>query len=136
MGELEMELALLREENARLKVERHRPPDAGLVIERMRDLGHERAAERQDEEAVRPAGAGQAIVECLAMRDGLLEACQEVQQAMQEIQGRLGALALDPQGRVGDRARAKRVTVPDAEDVDVDLAVGAQAASNFARNVA
>lgn len=39
LGDLEMELALLREENARLKVERHRPPDAGSVIERMRHLG-------------------------------------------------------------------------------------------------
>src|SRR5450755_84657 len=38
MGELETELALLREENAWLKVERQRPADAGRIVERMREL--------------------------------------------------------------------------------------------------
>src|ERR1700730_14973390 len=48
MADLEMELALLREEDARVKVERHRAPDAGRVIERMRHLGQARQVEQLD----------------------------------------------------------------------------------------
>jgi hypothetical protein len=34
------------------------------------------------------------VTECLVMRDGLLEACKEVEQTMIGIQQRLGALSL------------------------------------------
>jgi hypothetical protein len=100
LEELEMELALLREENARLKVERHRPPDAGRVIERMRHLGGDGGGE-----GGQPAAAS-AIEDCRAMRDGLLDACHEVQLAMQGIRGRLGELAVDLQDGVGVGERA------------------------------
>jgi hypothetical protein len=136
MGELEMELALLREENARLKVERHRPPDSGQVIERMRDLGREHSAGGQGE-AVRPTeaghGAGQAIVECLAMRDGLMEACQDVQEAIGGVRERLGALAVDLQDGGGG---PNRIAVPAAEEIDAELAVGVRASSSLAQNAA
>jgi len=115
-----MELALLREENARLKVERHRPPDAGRVIERMRHLGRERSAE----EAAPPEGAGQSIAECQAMRDGLIGACQEVQRAMQGIRGRLGELSVDLQEGVEARAKPNLIAVSDTDEVDVELAGG------------
>src|SRR4029077_5047698 len=137
LGELETELALLREENARLKVERHRPPDAGQVIERMRDLGREHPAPSGspgDEEALRADPTGQAMVECLAIRDRMVEACQEVQQAMQGIRGRLGTLSIDLQDGVGDRARSSRIEVPDAEKTDIELAIGAGASSSLAQN--
>ena len=50
-----MELALLREENARLKVERHRAPDSGRIIERMRHLGEASRDEPRVRTARRPA---------------------------------------------------------------------------------
>ncbi len=143
--ELEMELALLREENARLKVERHRPPDAGRVIERMRHLGgEERTAEPQqpgNAALTSPAGnaanavlaspAGNAIDDCLAMRDGLIAACHEVQLAMQGIRGRLGELSVDLQDGVGDRDGLGGRAIPDpiaisgVEEIDVEPAIGA-----------
>jgi len=130
MGELEMELALLREENARLKIERHRAPDAGRVIERMRDLAGE--GEDRSRRASQP-GAGdtaQAIVECLAIRDALLEACQEVQQAMQGVRGRLGALSSDALERPAEPEVATPMSPAQAE-VDLELALGAATPSDL-----
>jgi hypothetical protein len=136
VGELEMELALLREENARLKVERHRPPDAGRIIERMRDLGQEHPAEQGDGEASRLDHTGQATGECLTTRDDLVVACQEVQQAIEGVRGRLGALSVDLQEGIGDRARPAPIAVSDAEGVDLGLAAQARASSGLAQNVA
>jgi hypothetical protein len=99
MGELETELALLREENAQLKVERHRPADVGHVIERMRSLRLQTSGATVGESAA-PGEELQTIAACLAMREGLMEACQEAQQAMQGIRAKLGALAGDIHSRV------------------------------------
>ena len=131
-----MEFALLREENARLKVERHRPPDAGRIIEHMRDLGRVHPVEQGDGETAQPDRAGQATGEYLAIRDDLVAACQEVQQAIEGIRGRLGALSVDLQEGVGDRARPTRIAVSDTEEVDLELAVDARASSGLAQNVA
>jgi hypothetical protein len=133
MDELEAEVTLLREENARLKIERHRPTDAGHVIERMRSIRPEVATARRDGEAAPPA---QVIAECLAVRDGLMEACQEVQRAMQGIRGRLGALAGDMQGRAGDRAMNARLAASTVEALDIDLAVAADVSPALAQSAA
>jgi hypothetical protein len=87
--ELEMELELLREENARLKLERHRSPDAGAVIERVRDL----SSDTGDEENVADS-ALEVTAESLLLREGLLDACREIARAMEEMQQRLRALSL------------------------------------------
>jgi hypothetical protein len=129
-SDLEAELALLREENARLKVERHRPADAGHVIERMRSLRLEGAVAGQAEMS-EPAGV---IAECLAMREGLMDACQEVQQAMQGIRGRLGALAGDIHSRVEDEPKPARL-IPSAETVAVEP-LGIAGDSELAQSVA
>ncbi len=105
MGELETELALLREENAWLKVERHRAPDAGRIVERMRELAQASEAQAQQSASSETSDAAQAMVECVAIRDGLLEACEEIQQAMQGIRSRLSGLSVDVQGKNGDRQR-------------------------------
>jgi hypothetical protein len=134
MGELETEITLLREENARLKIERHRPTDAGHVIERMRSIRPEPVAARRDGEGTPPV---QVIAECLAVRDGLMEACQEVQRAMQGIRGRLGALAGDMQGRAGDRALSSRLAAASAVDaIDIELTVAADASPELAQSAA
>lgn len=133
MGELEMELALLREENARLKVERHRPPDAGRIIERMRHLRRDHSAGGQDEH---PDRGSQPMGECLAIRDGLMEACEDVQLAIREVRGRLGALSVDLRDGGGDRVRPNPMPVPDVEEIDVELVAGAQAVSSLAQHAA
>ena len=136
-----MELSLLREENARLKVERHRPPDAGRVIERMRHLGGH-AEERGEsaelgEPSARTPQAARAMEECLAIRDGLVLACQEVQQAMQGIRGRLGALSVDLQDGAHEHPRRPApAPVAVAEELDGELAVEAPVASSLAQNAA
>jgi uncharacterized small protein (DUF1192 family) len=132
VDELEAEITLLREENARLKIERHRPTDAGHVIERMRSIRQETPAAARQEGAP-PA---QVIAECLAVRDGLMEACQEVQRAMQGIRGRLGALAGDMQGRSGDRALPPRIAGSAVEAMDIELAVAADASPELAQSAA
>lgn len=134
-NELETELALLREENAQLKVERHRPADVGHVIERMRSL-------RLESPAGQPAGespaATEAIAECLAVREGLMQACQEVQQAMQGIRGRLGALAGDIHNNnsPGDRSASDQLATPPVKTVDIESAVPVEASPEFAQSVA
>jgi hypothetical protein len=130
MGELEMELALLREENARLKVERHRPPDVGRVIERMRNLGLAFPAESRGEDGSDDRQAAHAILECVAVRDGLVEACHEVQWAMQAMRSRLSGLSLDVQGGARDRAMVAPAIVPAADEVALELAAGTRASSN------
>jgi hypothetical protein len=114
---LETELALLREENATLKVARHRPPDAGGIIDRMRKL-----QEATHVEATVP--------------DGLLEACQEVQQAMKMMRSRLNELAIDAQGSAGDLAVPAPISSPSAGEVELELAVGAPPASDLSQKAA
>jgi uncharacterized small protein (DUF1192 family) len=132
MGELETELALLREENAQLKVERHRPADAGRVIERMRSLRLQPAVERQAEEGEQSLGVDQAIAEYLAVREGLIDACQEVRQAMQGISGRLGALT----GEANSRAAECLSPQPVVEAAEIKRAVEHDADPELAHSVA
>lgn len=134
MSELETELALLREENAQLKVERHRPADAGHVIERMRSIRLQTPSEQAGESA--QTAEAHVIAECLVVRDGLMEACREVQQAMQGIRGRLGALAGEIQSRPGERATSGRLAASTAERVDIEPAVAAKTSPELAQSVA
>ena len=127
LGELEMELALLREENARLKVERHRAPDSGRIIERMRHLGEASGDEPRSENGSQASATAEAIVECLAIRDALVEACHEVQQAMQGIRERLGGFTPEGQRAPGGHATGARIEAANGADVDLQLVVGAAA---------
>jgi hypothetical protein len=114
---LETELALLREENAALKVERHRPLDTGGIIERMRGL--------QD-----PSHAAATIP------DALLEACHDVRQAMQVIQDRLGGLAIDAPGSAEQRHEPAPVLGAPTGEVELELAVEAQVGSDLSQRAA
>jgi hypothetical protein len=134
MSELETELALLREENAQLKVERHRPADVGHVIERMRSIRlHAPAAQQAGEQP--PTEAFQVTAESLAVRESLIEACQEVQQAMQGIRGRLGALAGDIHSRAGDRAPSDGLAASTVEALE-PAGIAGEAAPALAQSVA
>jgi uncharacterized small protein (DUF1192 family) len=136
MSELETELALLREENARLKVERHRPADAGHVIERMRSIRQEAQGAQRDEGPPSGADGGQALAECLALREGLMDACQEVQQAMRGIRGRLEALAGAIEGRAGDRATSEQLAVPTVQAARAEREDSDEDESELAQSVA
>jgi|HigsolmetaAR201D_1030396.scaffolds.fasta_scaffold05035_2 hypothetical protein len=95
MAQMHAELLLLREENARLKAERHRPADLMAVLGRARAL-----ADREPESAPDSDEAEQLLVECLMVRESLLEICREIEQSMAAFRARLadlGRAALDAQ---------------------------------------
>ena len=87
-AELKLQLMLLREENARLKSARHQPASAGTVIDRARLL----TTSTDDADAVDDAWS--VLSECLAIREGLNQVCEEIQSAIDGIQERLATLTL------------------------------------------
>ena len=89
---LEMTVLLLREENARLKAERHRPPDVGTMIAQMRRMAGEDGEDELSDEA------WSLLSECFAIREELSQACIEIRAAMSATQARLGRLAFAIQG--------------------------------------
>jgi hypothetical protein len=85
---LKLQVMLLSEENARLKAERHRPSDLGTLIDQMRELGdQEGPGEVLDE-------AWTMLSECLVIRQGLEQACAEIQVAIAGVRERLGSLTI------------------------------------------
>jgi hypothetical protein len=85
---LRLQVMLLSEENARLKVERHRPSDVGTLIDQMRELGdQEGPGEVLDE-------AWTMLSECLVIRQGLDQACAEIQVAIGSVRERLDSLTM------------------------------------------
>jgi hypothetical protein len=85
---LQLQVMLLSEENARLKAERHRPSDIGTLIDQMRELGdQEGPGEVLDE-------AWTMLSECLVIRQGLEQACAEIQLAIAGVRERLGSLTI------------------------------------------
>ena len=80
--ELEVELALLREENARLKVKRERKRDRP-VNERVREL-----LPRQQEDG----DALELLADCWLLRDDLIDACREIERSMRDTRERLEAI--------------------------------------------
>jgi hypothetical protein len=101
---LEAEVVLLREENARLKAERHEQHTVDDLLERARSL---RADEI--ERGNLADETGQMLVEGLVLRESLIEICHEIERAMMLFEARLDALAsaaeeLVPlQGRLEER---------------------------------
>ncbi len=133
LGELETELALLREENAWLKVERHRAPDTGRIIESMRELADASQPQSHETGGVGSSEDEQMMVECLAIRNGLLEACKEIQEAMQGIRHRLSGLSVEVQAGAGLQT-ASPITGPSTDDVGLELAVEPGATSDLSQN--
>jgi hypothetical protein len=100
---LQLQVMLLSEENARLKADRHRPSDVGTLIDQMRELGdQEGPGEVLDE-------AWTMLSECLVIRQGLEQACAEIQVAIAGVRERLGSLTI----------RLEDVTLADCDHPDV-----------------
>ena len=89
--DLELTLMLLREENARLKAERHRPADVGGTIDRLRLV----AAEQTHDDVFDDVWG--LLAECLTIREGLDHACDEVHAAISAVQERLTQLKVNIQ---------------------------------------
>ncbi len=85
---LQLQVMLLSEENARLKAERHRPSDVGTLIDQMRELGDQEGPEEALDEA------WTMVSECLVMRQGLDQACIEIQAAISGVREQLASLTI------------------------------------------
>jgi len=94
---VESELVLLREENARLRLERAQRPDAGSMIERLKTLSADQSPNHDHRDE-----AWHLVSEALVMRDVLIDVCKEIGQTTITLQTRLSALALDLPDRIGD----------------------------------
>jgi hypothetical protein len=85
--ELELELALLREENARLRMAQVGRAEIGVAIDELRRLELDRhEADLGDE-------TWSAIAELLVMREGLDQACSQLEAALATVRSRLRRLS-------------------------------------------
>lgn len=105
---LRLEVMLLREEIARLRTARHRPADVGTLIDQLRALAAEQGgAEMEDE-------VWTLIADVSAVREGLEQACVELELALVSVRRRLRTLSvgLDQQGRDGAHTRVSTSSTP------------------------
>jgi hypothetical protein len=98
---IEAELVLLREENARMRLERAQRPDAGSMIDNLKTLS---AASAPDEE--RRDHTWSLISQTVVMREVLLDVCKEIGQTVITLQTRLNELGLDLPESAGAPATA------------------------------
>jgi hypothetical protein len=83
VAELKLELLLLGEENARLKADRHRPPDLGTLIDYLRFIGDPAVNLTTLDDA------WSVLSDCLAIREALTQAYRENQTAIRTIEQHL-----------------------------------------------
>ena len=99
---LEAELALLREENARLKVDAAKPPGPGRAIERLRGVAELGSAPPAADAVDQADDAWQALSEATMLLEVLSDMCAEVQGAISAVQNRhrtvTGAAGARPAG--------------------------------------
>lgn len=96
LEELERELMLLREENARLKVQREHAHDRP-VNERVRA-----ALPAPREDALGGDEPWEVLTECMLLRDGLVDACRELERGARALRGRLETLLPNAEGTDAD----------------------------------
>jgi hypothetical protein len=92
LEELEREVSLLREENARLKLAREHASDRP-VNERLRAaFAAANAAGQNDRDAEDP---WEVLTECMLLRETMLDACRELERGAAELRTRLETLLAD-----------------------------------------
>jgi hypothetical protein len=84
---LELELALLREENARLRMAQVGRAEIGVAIDEFRKLAVHRHEDDLGDET------WSAIAELLVMREGLDQACSQLSAALASVRQRLARLS-------------------------------------------
>jgi hypothetical protein len=82
VAELKLELLLMREDNARLKANRHRPPDLGTLIDYLRSIGDPAASLGTLDDV------WSVLCDCLAIREALTQAYRENEAAIRAIEQR------------------------------------------------
>jgi hypothetical protein len=87
METLQAEIALLREENARLKADAHQLPGLGTLLAHARALPSaiDGRAEATDE-------AAEMLVETMVIRQALLDACAQIELSMAAVKTKLDGL--------------------------------------------
>jgi uncharacterized protein YhdP len=87
METLQAEIALLREENARLKADEHQLPGLGTLLAHARALPSaiDGRAETTDE-------AAEMLVETMVIRQALLDACAQIELSMAAVKTKLDGL--------------------------------------------
>jgi hypothetical protein len=90
-ADLELQVMLLREENARLKAGRHRPSDVGTMIDELRLVASAEEGDLLDD-------AWSLLSECLVIREGLSQACVEIENAVGSVRQRLATLVVRIEG--------------------------------------
>jgi hypothetical protein len=107
---LRLEVMLLREEVARLRTDRHRPPDVGSLIDQLRQLTAENGeADMEDE-------VWSGVADMMVIREGLEQACIELESAVGAVRRRLRGLSLklDQNGLAPEAPEASLITpLPD-----------------------
>ena len=107
IAELEAELALLREENARLKFEKAKASDAASVVDVVRAAAAARTVRDEDLEDE----AWHVLAETVTIRTALVQVCEEIEAGVRSLRERLAALGSDIPDLVLDvngRGRNKR----------------------------
>lgn len=107
--QLEQEVALLREENARLRVARERMADRP-VNERVRDMLPLLRA-KADGDAADGDQPWELLTECMLLRDSLADACWELERGARELRRRLETILPGSEG-----ARAEALVSDDLPD--------------------
>jgi len=104
--ELKLQVVLLREENARLSAALYKPADPGTLIDHVRMLSARSEASDVLDETWSILG------ECLALREGLDQACVEIQAAIGSVRERLGSLGARIDAITDDaQAEARRASL-------------------------
>ncbi len=105
--ELERELALLREENARLRIARERA-SGRPVNERVRDMLPLLRSQLGGADGDEP---WELLTECMLMRDSLADACLELERGARELRQRLESILPGSEG-----ARTEALVGDDLQD--------------------
>lgn len=92
LEELEQEVALLREENARLKLAREHAEDRPLNERLRAALAAASDGGERDPEGEEP---WEVLTECMLLRETMLDACRELERGAAELRTRLETLLAD-----------------------------------------
>lgn len=92
LEELEREVALLREENARLKLAREHAEDQPLNERLRAALAAAHGGGERDPEGEEP---WEVLTECMLLRETMLDACRELERGAAELRTRLETLLAD-----------------------------------------
>ncbi len=95
LDSMEAEIALLREDNARMRIGQAKPPDAGRLVERLRVLAEVKHHGEGGPLQIDDQGdeIWQILSEAMLVRSVLIDVCTEIGQVVLTLQRRLDSMA-------------------------------------------